>query len=148
MTKMRDPKIKAIKANRRQIKINAIKSEFRKIPLLLSGRDMGEKRDTIPELSMLPREYKKIIDHLGIASPKTRRIACRIICLSQQVNYVTWIETLSQTFFDSQGRLKQENMDVLFGNFHGALETAAKSAKTKEWISLAQMIELTKKHNN
>lgn len=108
---MRDPKIKAFYRHARILEITRIKNDFRKLePLPESALDGGPSG-----------RFKSIVDSLGHCSPKTRRIACRIMEIWERMHNPDFNRVLADTIYDGQGNLKDCPPEVLMARLYEAL---------------------------
>ncbi len=122
----------------RSSKTDAIREEFSLIPVLLSERDR-EGRCRVPDLD--EGAFARLVSHIGTSSPKTQRVAMRIIGLAHRVGYSEFSIAFSESIGESGGRTDHGGMDRLIGKLHTALQaSAARMAEKRRWIPLSEGI--------
>ena len=118
---MRNNGYKAFEREMRSLEINRIKADFSQLePMVDSDARAGEQ---------IRIGFQKVVDSLGHCSPKTRRIACRIIKIYQRMHPDDFNRVVAQSLFDSAGKLKESDTELLVAKLHMDLNDFCKARK-------------------
>ncbi len=132
------PRARVASARIRSSKTDAIREEFSLIPVLLSERE-PTGRGRAPDLD--EGTFARLVSHIGTSSPKTQRIALRIIGLAYRVGYSEFSLAFSESLGEAGGRTDNGGMDRLVGKLHAALQaTATRLSEERKWVPLAEGI--------
>jgi len=103
-----------------------------------------DPKDVLDALAV-PEDYKKIVRHIGICDPKTRRIAHHCVDMWSRINSGEYMQILRVSFFDENGRLRPDSLDKMFADFHAALLHKVQELEDfrKEWKQLEKKYRVT-----
>ena len=118
-------------ARRRDENIFIIRRDFRRITMVahLASDTLPRNPEEALKALALPEDYGKVIYHLGICCPKTRRIANRCLGIWNMMDSNDFMETMRAAFFDGEGRLRKTPIDRLFADFLDALQQRRKDER-------------------
>ncbi len=136
---------KAVMATIRAHKIGYFMEGFSKIPEYLKKSIRTSDCETVWKFAQPLNEpiFKRVVSHISTASPKTQRIASRIMKVTAKVGYLQWVSTFNETFTESTGRMRPEPLDALISRFYRALQAVAReTSRARKWISIAEMARL------
>ncbi len=133
---MRDPEMKAFYRRVRMLEIERVKADFRKLePLPESVMNGG------PPVS---EGFGEIVDALGHCSPKTRRIACRIMLIWSKMHNPDFNRIMAGVLFGPDGTLRDESHETLIRRLHEALlefRRGQSSGLPGRWVPLGSLME-------
>ena len=115
-------------ARRREDDIFIVRRDFRRITMVahLASDTLPSNPEEALKALALPEDYSKVVYHLGICSPKTRRIANRCLHIWNMMDSNDFMEIMRAVFFDKDGHLRKVPIDSLFADFLDALQQRRK----------------------
>ncbi len=119
------------RAERRQERIESLRRDFRFI-----AREAKLESDELPvpsawvaRESAVPSDFRKVMDGLGMCTPKALRVARNAIELWYEMDSKAFISVFNRSFFDGRGDLKSAWIESLILDFHASLQAEIKAMK-------------------
>jgi hypothetical protein len=108
-----------------------IQKDLRRLTLVaqLAADSLPASAEQVLRSLAVPADYQKIIDHMRLCPPKTRRIAIRCLEMWARMDSRDYMAVLKLSFFDSSGQLKSNDIGSLFSEFDRGL--SEKNRETK-----------------
>jgi len=123
--------IRLFRAERRQERIDYLRRDFRFI-----AREAELRNDALPSASelmakefALPPDFLKVMDSLGMCTPKALRVARRAVELWYEIDSKVFISVFNRSFFDENGHLKSPDIGSLFMDLHASLRDEIRRMK-------------------